>query len=110
MCIHACVIYIDISESILTEASAPAALTLFDFTLLLAAEPLGKLLAVPHQQLLVGLHRAKGVEVDVPVVLARHQVLLGQGACRVDIAHPVAPVDVIAINEVLKVAAAINLK
>lgn len=76
---------------------------------LLAAEPLGKLLAVPHQQLLIGLHRSDGVEVDVPAVLARHQVLFGQRASWVDITHPVAPVDVIAINKVLKLPTAVNL-
>lgn len=76
----------------------------------MAAEPLSELLAVPHQQLLVGFHRSDGVEVDVPVVLARHQVLFGQRAGRVDVTHPVASVDVIAINEVLKLATTVNLQ
>ncbi len=89
--------------------SVPAALTLFVVDLL-AAEPLGKLLAVPHQQLLIGLYWSDGVEVDVPAVLARHQVLFGQRAGRVDVTHPVAPVDVIAINEVLKLPTAVNLQ
>lgn len=84
-------------------------LTLF-VVLLLAAKPLGELLAVPDQQLLFGLHWADGVEVDVPAVLARHQVLFGQGAGRVDVTHPVAPVDVIAINEVLKLPTVVNLQ
>ncbi|TNN52369.1 hypothetical protein EYF80_037452 [Liparis tanakae] len=84
-------------------------LTLFDVHLL-AAEPLGELLAVPHQQLLAGLHRADGVEVDVAAVLAGHQVLLGQSAGRVDVAHPVAPVDVVAIHEVLELPAAVDLQ
>lgn len=57
--------------------SLGVALTWFDVALL-AAESLGKLLAVPHQQLLVGLHRPDGVEVNVAAVLASHQVLLGQ--------------------------------
>lgn len=76
---------------------------------LLAAEPLGKLLAVPHQQLLTGLHWSDGVEVDVPAILACHQVLFGQRAGWIDVAHPVASLDVIAINEVLKLPATINL-
>lgn len=77
---------------------------------LLSAQPLGKLLAVPHQQLLFGLHGPNGVEVDVSAVLARHQVLLAQRSRRVDVTHPVAPADVIAIDEVLQVAVAINLQ
>lgn len=77
---------------------------------LLTAQPLGKLLAVPHQQLLVGLYRPDGVEVDVPVVLTCHQVLFGQRASRIDVTHPVAPVDVIAINEVLKMPATVDLE
>lgn len=86
-----------------------AALTGFDVTRL-ATEPLGKLLAIPHQQLLVGLHRPDGVKVDVPAVLARHQVLFGQRTGRVDVTHPVAPVDVVAIDEVLKLTVAVNLQ
>lgn len=86
-----------------------AALTLFDVSLL-TAEPLGKLLAVPHQQLLIGLHWSDGVEVDVSAILTRHQVLFGQRASRVDVTHPVAPLDVIAINEVLKLPATVNLQ
>lgn len=77
---------------------------------LLAAEPLSKLLAVPNQQLLLGLHGPDGVEVDVPAVLAGHQVLLGQTASRVHVTHPVALVDIVAIDEVLKFAAAVNLQ
>lgn len=77
--------------------------------LLLAAQPLGKLLAVPHQQLLPGIHWSDGVEVDVPSILARHEVLLGWRACWVDISHPVASVDVIAVNEVLKLPTAVDL-
>lgn len=77
---------------------------------MLAAEPLGKLLAVPDQQLLIGLHRSNGVEVDVPAVLARHQVLFGQRPGRVDVTHPVAPVDVIAVNKVLELLIAVNLQ
>ena len=77
---------------------------------LLVAEPLGELLAVPHQQLLFGLHGTDGVEVDIPAILAGHQVLLGQGARRVDVPHPVALVDVVAINEVLKLPTAVNLQ
>lgn len=77
---------------------------------LLAAQPLAELLAVPHQQLLFGLHGPHGVEVDVPAVLARHRVLLRRGACRVHVTHPVALVDVVAINEVLQLAAAVDLQ
>lgn len=91
------------------ERSASTALTLLD-VILLTAESLRKLLAVPHQQLLFGLHWSDGVEVDVLAVLARHQVLFGQRARRVDISHPVAPVDIIAINEVLKLPTAVNLQ
>lgn len=81
---------------------------MFD-VILLTAESLGKLLAVPHQQLLFGLHWSDGVKVDVPAILACHQVLFGQRACWVDVSHPVAPVDVIAIDEVLKLPTAVNL-
>lgn len=86
----------------------PAALTLFDIVLL-AAEPLGELLTVPDQQFLFGLHRADGVEVNVPSILACHQVLFGKRAGRVDVAHPITPVDIVAINEVLELSTAINL-
>lgn len=75
-----------------------------------AAQPLTELPAVPHQQLLFGLHRPDGVEVDVPAVLARHRVLLRRGACRVHVAHPIALVDVVAIDEVLQLAAVIDLQ
>lgn len=78
--------------------------------LLLATEPLGKLLAVPYQQLLFGLHGPDGVEVDVSAVLAGHQVLFCQGMCWVYITHPVALVDIKAINEVLKLPATVNLQ
>lgn len=77
---------------------------------LLAAESLSKLLAVPHQQLLLGLHGPDGVEVDVSAVLAGHQVLLGQAARRVHVTHPVALLDIIAVDEVLKLTAAVNLQ
>lgn len=75
----------------------------------LAAEALGELLAVPDQQLLLGLHRFHGVEEDVPAVLAGHQVLLGQGARWVNKAHPVAVVHVIAVNKVKKLTSRVNL-
>lgn len=78
--------------------------------ILLAAESLSKLLAVPHQQLLLGLHGPDGVEVDVPAVLAGHQVLLGQAARRVHVTHPVALLDIVAVDEVLKLTAAVNLQ
>lgn len=86
-----------------------AVLTWFDVTLL-AAEPLGKLMAVPHQQLLVGLHRPDGVEVNVAVVLASHQVLFGQRVSRVDVSHPVASVDIVAVDKVLKLPSTVNLE
>lgn len=76
---------------------------------LLAAEPLGKLLAVPDQQLLFGLHWSDGVEINVSAVLTRNQVLFSQRAGRVDVTHPIASVDIIAIYEVLKLPTAINL-
>lgn len=65
-------------------------LTLFELVTRLAAQSLGEILAVPHQQLLLGLHGPAGVEVDVKAILARHQVLFGQQVRRVDVAHPVA--------------------
>lgn len=77
---------------------------------LLAAESLGELLAVPHQQLLFGLHWSDGVEVDVWAVLAGHQVLFCQGMSRVHVTHPVALVDIKAIDEVLKLPATVNLQ
>lgn len=86
-----------------------AVLTWFDVTLL-AAEPLGKLVAVPYEQLLVGFHRLDGVKVNVAVVLASHQVLFSQGVSWVDISHPVASVDVITIDKVLKPPSAVNLE
>lgn len=76
-------------------------LTLFELVSRLAAQSLGELLAVPHQQLLIGLHRPDGVEVDVVSILTRHQVLFGQRARRVDVAHPVAAPNVIAVDEVV---------
>lgn len=86
-----------------------AVLTWFDVTLL-AAEPLGKLMAVPNQQLLVGLHRPDGVEVNVAVVLASHEVLFGQRVSRVDVSHPVASVDIVAVDKVLKLPSTVNLE
>lgn len=83
-------------------------LTLFD-VVLLAAEPLGKLMAVPDEKLLFGLHGADGVKVDVLAVLACHQVLFSQRAGRVDVTHPVALVDVVAIDEVVKLPATVDL-
>ena len=78
--------------------------------IVLLAKSSGKLLAVPDQQLLLWLHGSDGVEVDVAAVLARHQVLFGHRAGRVDVTHPVTPVDVIAVNEVLKLPTAVNLQ
>ena len=77
------------------------ALTLLELVTWLAAQSLGEILAVPHQQLLLGLHGPAGVEVDVTAILARHQVLFGQRVRWVDIAHPVAALQVIAIDEVV---------
>lgn len=85
-------------------------LTVWEVVILRAAEPLSELLTVPHQQLLLGLHRPDGVEVDVPSVLAGHQVLLGQAARRVHVTHPVALVDIVPIDEVLKLSTAVNLQ
>lgn len=76
---------------------------------LLAAEPLGKLLAVPDQQLLFGFHWSDSVEINVPAILTCNQVLFGQRAGWVDVTHPIASVDIIAIYEVLKLPTTINL-
>lgn len=69
--------------------------------LLLAAQSLGKLRTVPYQQLLLGLHGPDGVEEDLLAVLTGHQVLFGQRACGVDVPHPVAALDIVAIDEVV---------
>lgn len=78
--------------------------------LLLATESLGKLLAVPHQQLLFGFHGPDGVEVDVSAVLAGHQVLFCQGMSWVYKTHPVTLVDIKAINKVFKLPTTVNLQ
>lgn len=83
-------------------------LTVFG-SVLLSAQPLGELLTVPHQQLLFGLHRVNGVEVNVPSVLAGHDVLLRRRPGRVHVTHPVTSVDIVAVDEVLKLTVAVDL-
>lgn len=62
---------------------------------------LGKFRTVPHQKLLAWLQRFDGVEKDVQAALARNQVLLLHGARWVDVPHPVAPLLVQTIQDVV---------
>ncbi len=63
---------------------------------------LGKFRTVPHQKLLAWLKWFDGVEVDAQTALARHQVLLLHRAGRVDITHPVAPLLIQSIQDVVQ--------
>lgn len=65
------------------------------------ATALGKFRAVPHQQLLALLKRFDGVEVDVQTALACNQVLVLHGTGWVDVAHPVAPLLVQTVQDVV---------
>lgn len=68
------------------------------------ATALGEFRAVPHQKLLARLKRFDGVEVDVQTVLARHKVLLLHRASRVDKSHPVAPLLIQTIQDVVQMS------
>lgn len=63
---------------------------------------LGEFRTVPHQKLLARLKWFDGVEVDVQPALARNQVLLHHSAGWVDVTHPVAPLLIQTIQDVLK--------
>ena len=63
-------------------------------------EPLGKLPAVPDQQLLMGQDRFRRVEVNVHFVLAGDEVLRLAGVGRIDVSHPVGLVDVVSVDVV----------
>lgn len=65
-------------------------------------QPLCKVSAIPHKQLLVGRDGLDGVEVDVHSILTSSQVLFLNRVARVYITHPVALVLVKSINEVVK--------
>lgn len=65
-------------------------------------EPLCKVSAVPHKELLVGRDGLDGIEVDVHSILTSSQVLLLNRVARVYITHPVALVLIKSINEVVK--------
>lgn len=65
-------------------------------------QPLCKVSAIPHKQLLVGRDGLDGVEVDVHSILTSSQVLFLNGVARVYITHPVALVLVKSVNEVVK--------
>ena len=73
-------------------------------------EPLGELAAVPDEQLLIGKDRFGGVEVDVHLVLAGDQVLGLAGVGRIDVAHPVGFVDVVAVDVVEQFAVVVHLE
>ena len=77
--------------------------------LLVSTEPLGELCAVPDQQLLAGLHGPHGVEEHLLAVLTGHQVLLRQRPRRIHEAHPVAFLHVFAVDEVVELAASVDL-
>lgn len=62
---------------------------------------LGQFLAVPHQKFLSWLKRFDCVEVDVQTVLVGYQVLLLDGTSGVDVTHPVAPLLVQAVEDMV---------
>lgn len=62
----------------------------------------GEFRAVPNQKLLALLKWFDGVEVDVQTVLARHKVLLLHSTGWVDVAHPVAPLLIQTIQDVVQ--------
>ena len=61
---------------------------------------LGELLSVVDQELGAGLNQLAAEVVDLPKVLERHQVLLGEAAGAVDVAEPVALVLVLPVDAV----------
>lgn len=65
-------------------------------------QPLCKVSAVPHEQLLVGRDGLDGVEVDVHSILTSSQILFLNRVAGVYITHPVALVLVKSVNEVVK--------
>lgn len=67
-------------------------------------QPLCKVSAIPHKQLLVGRDGLDGVEVDVHSILTSSQVLFLNRVARVYITHPVALVLIKSINKVVKLA------
>lgn len=62
---------------------------------------LGEFMAVPHQELLAWVKWFDGVEVDVQTILAGDYVLLLHSTGRVNIAHPVAPLLIQTIHDVV---------
>lgn len=72
-------------------------------------QPLCKVPAIPHKQLLVGRNGLNSVEVDVHPVLAGSQVLLPGGVRRIHVAHPVALLLFKAIDEVVKLPSGVDL-
>ena len=65
-------------------------------------QPLCKVSAIPHKQLLVGGNGLDGVEVDVHSILTSSQVLFLNRVAGVYITHPVALLLVKSVNEVVK--------
>ena len=73
-------------------------------------EPLGKLAAVPDEELLVGQDGFGGVEINVGLVLAGDEVLRLGRVGRIDVAHPVGLGRVVAVNVVKHLAVVVHLK
>ena len=72
-------------------------------------EPLGKLLAVPDQELLVGQDRLGRVKVNVHLVLAGDEVLRLGRVGRIDVSHPVGLGRVVSVDVVKDFAVVVHL-
>jgi len=72
-------------------------------------ESLGKLLAVPDEELLIGQDRFGRVKVNVHLVLAGDQVLRLGRIGRIDVAHPVGLGSVVAIDVIKHFAIVVHL-
>ena len=72
-------------------------------------ESLCELTAVPDKQLRVWRDRFDGVEEDAEFHLARDQILLLQRVGWVDVPHPVAVVDVVAVYVVIQLFVVVHL-
>ena len=72
-------------------------------------EPFGELTAVPDEEFLIGQDRLGGVEVNVHFVLTCDQVLRLGRIGRIDVAHPVSLVHVVAVDVVEQFAVVVHL-
>lgn len=73
-------------------------------------QPICKVPAIPHEQLLAGRNWLDGVKIDVHSILTSSQVLLLDRMGWIYIAHPVALFLVKSINEVMKLTTRIYLQ